>query len=157
MAARKRDATFIVQFNAIGEVLLLKRPPDHPKSPNQWTLPGGKRDWDDDEWKLKNKIVYIESIDACASREFEEETGARLSVFRMEPILSTSSKHIIYTYTSIVDLPSDILPKEFPNNEHVEYMWWNAELDDAPEGMSQLALDVLTAIADLYDDEEEDD
>jgi 8-oxo-dGTP pyrophosphatase MutT (NUDIX family) len=156
MAARKRDATFIIQANAVGDILLLKRPPNHPKSPNQWTFPGGKRDFDEDTWKLKNKIEYIESIDACASREFEEETGARLKLFAKEEVLSTSSKHIIYTYTALGFLDTDILPKEFPNTEHVEYMWWDPATEP-PEGMSELALEVLGAIAAEYEDDEDDD
>lgn len=140
-ATRRRDATFIMAKSEKG-ILLLKRAPDHPLHPGQWTLPGGKRDLIGQGRCVGVDIMhaypggYGESLDQCAVEEFFEETGVKSKAFGRMPLFLVAREHIVYVY-AIAQLLPEILPKEFPNREHVEYMWIEGE-KDLPENTSDL-------------------
>jgi len=113
-----KQATYIIQYNEEGLVLMLKRPADH-KYPNQWTLPGGK-------------VEEGEAPEVCAWREMMEETGVKLKIFEAVPFFLGGSKAVIYTYASGLTIGDDAITREFPNREHSEYGWF--DIDDLPEG-----------------------
>lgn len=126
------NSTFIIQFNNQSQVLLLKRTKDHKDYPNQWTLPGGKVD-------------LGETPDVCAYRELLEETGIVMKAFEQAPLFLVGRESIISSYTNLEAFEEDTLPKVFPNREHVEYGWFDG--DDLPEGISDLALQLLMYMA----------
>lgn len=130
-----KQTTFIVQMNDEGKILLLKRPYDHKKYPNQWTLPGGKVD-------------PGETTEVCAYREMFEETGIRMLSFAKLPFFLGGETSVIYPYAALNQFEGEELDKAFPNREHVEYMWYDAE-DNYPEGMSDLAIELLDQMEQL--------
>lgn len=146
----RRKATFIVAKNEQGSILLLKRPPDHARHPDQWTLPGGKIDMIG-EGRCKGVEGhfgaypggYGESDTAAAAAEFEEETGKQSCVLAQLPITIISKEHEILCFEELVPVEEEVLPKEFPNVEHVEYMWLDS-IDDVPDNTSDKVMYVLS-------------
>lgn len=156
MSSVKRKATFVVAKNEQGAILLLKRPPDHPKHPDQWTLPGGKVDYIGEGRATGRPQVcvypggYGESDVGGAAGEFEEETGIPSKMLTKLPVTIISSEHEIYVYEELIPITNNELPKEFPNKEHVEYMWLE-DIDDVPDNLSEKVVWVLSFMDDMGD------
>jgi ADP-ribose pyrophosphatase len=97
------DAAAVVALNSDNKVLLVKVP-RYPIKRYLWELPGGK-------------IDGIESPEACARRELEEESGyiagqmEELIVFYPEPSFSTEKLHI-FLATNLV-----LTGRNIPENE----------------------------------------
>ena len=143
-----KDAPVIVilrkQYrDSTAEVLLLKRHSDHPLFPNEWCLPGGKREIGDSYFIVGNEndrevITYSESNEEAVYRECHEELGAKIHVFKDTHITMIDDHYQMKVYLAISKVK---ITKEFPNREHVAYAWF--DINELPEKTSSVTRDLL--------------
>jgi 8-oxo-dGTP pyrophosphatase MutT (NUDIX family) len=129
-----RQATVMVIQNSAGQVLLLERSSDHKHFPDEWCLPGGKRELPS-TWAhplMQEKVVkesdYIETPEVTNYRETFEETGIKAYVFhKLGDITLMDDKFHCIVFVAIgydYDVPSSFV---FPNREHKQYRWFSKD------------------------------
>lgn len=143
-------ATVNVVRNQAGDILLLQRTGDHPKSPNQWCFPGGKVDWYNKEVKvklshdsdavIKKTVTVEETYEEAAIRECLEETGIQLTTLLDVGEWLSDKDYVVKVFHSTTD---QAVTREFPNREHVGFMWVNEE--NIPEEVGPMTLEQLTS------------
>lgn len=109
-----------------GKILLGKRHQDPEKADselhgeNTWTMPGGK-------------LEYNETIEECALREVEEETGIKLKKFKVICVNNDKNEHAHFITIGVFadDFDGEASVKE--PDEITEWKWFS--LDDVPNKM----------------------
>ena len=116
-------------INQNNEVLLLKRTSDHPLFPDEWCLPGGKREiaqvWDYNKHMLVDDNTYSESNEEAIYRECEEELGLKIHVFKDTGIFMIDDHYQMKVYRAIINGYVNVITKQFPNREHIDYDWFS--------------------------------
>ena len=142
-----KDAPVMIIKNKNNEFLLLKRTPDHKLFPNEWCLPGGKRELSYESqskesfgfsWKHAQP-TYSESNEEAIYRECEEELGCKIHVFEEMSIHMIDDHYKMKVYVAATN---DItITKEFPNREHVTFGWF--DVDNLPKELSKITRELL--------------
>lgn len=99
------------------EILLVKN------KNRSWEFPGGKSEHSDSNYQTDNTII---DLDKTAFREFKEETGLNLALFKhIRTLYRDNILYFIYT------IQNNIIPSINLNDTSItEAKWWN--LDDLP-------------------------
>ncbi len=100
-----------IVVNSEGKLLTLRRPPDTPRRPNCWDLPGGNYEEGED-------------VNEALRREIREETG--LAAHTIKPLYIASSYGKLYegkTIFALTQICSEWEGEVALSDEHVEYRW----------------------------------
>lgn len=137
--AGKIRASIVVCYNKNGQILLLKRPSDHLKFPNQWCFPGGKNDYISEfigelpslvsrNLPTPHQLAFDdrwESYAEAAIAELKEETGIRLRFFEELNLWLADDEFLVKPIINLKLVTDDEITKTFPNGEHVDCGWFN--------------------------------
>ncbi len=146
-----KDAPVMLITNKRDEILLLQRTSEHKLFPNEWCLPGGKRDLTFDSQESSNFIdrhpsyiqnkpfEYKESNEECIFRECEEELGCKIYAFKDTMIYLYDRYYAMKVYIALSKTLQ--ITKEFPNREHVQYCWFHKR--ELPELLSVVTRELI--------------
>lgn len=127
-----RQASVMIIQDSLGRVLLLERTGEHVHFPNEWCLPGGKRELNAYWIALKERnpeVIsteedYAETIEETNYRETVEETGIKVYVFKRLNVTLMDDKFECVVFKAIGTYyePDASL---FPNREHNSWNWYH--------------------------------
>ena len=152
------QATLMVVFNQNNQVLLLKRSPDHKLFPNEWCLPGGKRDkhpiklqelrsynYNENsntfKWHYEH-LPYGETPEECIYRECKEEIGLKIYNFVNSGVTMMDDHYHMHVFQALRRYESPGPERVFPNREHVAWRFFH--LNELPEELGRCTAEFLT-------------
>lgn len=125
-------AGVVVYCTDTDEVLLTKRSEKKKALPGFWSVPGGE-----------SEVNSFESMEACARREFEEETGHVIPLATklvcMDRYHSTDRLYFVFVYRTKNKFFIKL------NDEHSEAKWFKRT--SIPEPISDAITDVISKLA----------
>lgn len=136
-----RQASLQVILDKEERVLMLQRTSEHKLFPNEWCLPGGKRETVTDRVGHMEIVDYIETIEVTNYRETKEELGLKVYVARRLPITCMDDHFECIPFLAVGSYSDGDITKEFPNREHTQYCWFS--FGNLPKNTGRMTRDLI--------------